>query len=363
MAKRRLKGEGSVWFDQANGRWMAKITLPTGKKRSKSGKTKKEALDWLTEQRSKVKKGIWVEDEALLLGDFITSYMDDVARHNLRPRTFNTHKGYVNKHIVPELGRIKLASLRPDQVQAFYTKKLDQGLAPRTVQYMHSILRKTLQQALKWGMVSRNVCDLVEAPKPVRKAPELLSVSEIHRFLETVKGHRYYPIYVLAVYTGMRQSEILGLHVADIDLERGTLQVRRIVQYVRGQGFIIADVKTEKSKRLVELPETAALVLREHLKTVTGELVFTASTGNPVYNRNLYRHFKNTLVALKLPDVTFHSLRHFHASALLKAGIHPKVVQERLGHSQISTTLDIYSHTVPSLQKEAAAQFNKILDV
>jgi integrase len=166
----------------------------------------------------------------------------------------------------------------------------------------------------------------------------------------------------MAIYTGMRQSEILGVRKIDIDLNNGIVHVRQQVQWVRGQGFVFMDVKTEKSKRPIALPETALEVMREYLKSAPGELAFTASTGNPVYSNSLYRHFKNTIKKLELPDVNFHSLRHFHASALLIAGVHPKVVQERLGHSQISTTLDIYSHTVPGLGKKAAEKFDNMLD-
>lgn len=362
MAKRRTKGEGSIWYDSKNDRWMAKITLPNKKRRTKSGKVRKELLDWLTDQRNKIRQGTFVTDENVKLGNFITSYMENVAVHNLRPRTYISHAGYVRNHIVPELGEIKLESLRPDQVQAFYTKKLESGLSPRTVQYIHSVLRKTLDQALRWGMVTRNVCDLVDAPRPVRKAPEIWNAEQIKLFLEAVKNHKYYPIYVMAIYTGMRQSEILGLRKIDIDLDNGIVHVQQQVQWVRGQGFVIMDVKTEKSKRPIVLPATALEVMSEHLKSAPGELAFTASTGNPVYSNSLYRHFKNTIKKLELPDVNFHSLRHFHASALLVAGVHPKVVQERLGHSQISTTLDIYSHTVPGLGKKAAEKFDKMLD-
>ncbi len=361
MVKRRSKGEGSVWFDEKNNRWMGKITLPNKKRRTKSGKTKKEILDWLTDQKSKIKKGVYVTDENVKLGDFITSYMEDVASHNLRPRTYIAHAGYVRNHIVPELGNIKLESLRPDQVQAFYTKKLRSGLSPSTVKYIHSILHKTLNQALRWGLVTRNVTDLVDTPKIIKKAPQIWNAEQLMTFLEAVTDHQYYPIYVVAAYTGMRQGEILGIEKKDIDLEKGVIHVRQQVQWVRGVGFVTMDVKTEKSKRPVVLPETALEIIREHLKGVESGFIFTASTGNPVYSNSLYRHFKRTGKKLGLPVVNFHSLRHTHATLLLKAGVHPKLVQERLGHSNISTTLDIYSHTVPSLGKEAAEKFDKVL--
>ena len=361
MVKRRAKGEGSVYFDEKNDRWIAQITLPNGKRRGKSGKTQKEVLDWLTEQRSIVKRGTFTSGEEIKLGDFLDRYMEDVASHSLRPRTYESHAGYVRNHIKPELGHLKLTSLRPDQVQAFYTKKLNEGLAKRTVQYMHAILHKALKQAMKWGLVVRNVTDLVDTPSPDRKPPEIWSPEQVNTFLEAVKEHRYFPIYVVAVYTGMRQGEILGIHKSDVDLEKGVIHVRYQIQPIRGKGLTVTEVKTKKSRRPVTIPSTALDVLKKHLLTVDEGLIFTTSTGNPVSARNLYRHFKKVIKKTGLPDIRFHDLRHTHATLLLQAGVNPKVVQERLGHSQISLTLDTYSHVIPSLQEEAAEKVEGIL--
>jgi len=357
---KRTKGEGTVYWDENRRNWRGQITLPTGKKKSKSSKNKKEVLSWLAEERSKIDKGIFIVEDKVKLGDFITSYMENVAVHTLRPKTYHSHFGYIKKHIIPYLGKYRLESIRPDHIQAFYTHLKEKGLSARTVQYIHTILHKTLKQAMRWGLVSRNVCDLVDVPKPQRQAPELLTAEQINLFLEHIKDHKYYPIYVVAVYTGMRQGEILGLRVNDVDLVKGYIFVRHQVQWVQGVGFIYSDVKTEKSRRLIPLPKKAVDVLKEHMVGIDSELVFTSSTGNPVYHNNLFRHFKETLKELEFPNVTFHSLRHLHATLLLIEGIHPKVVQERLGHSQISTTLDTYSHTIPSLGREAADRFNDI---
>lgn len=360
MAKRRLKGEGSVYYQKSRDRWLAQFTFPNGKRRTRAHKEKQVVLDWLTEQRNKVSKGTYVSDDKRRFGDFLDHYIEDVAKHSLRPRTLESHTGYIRNHIKPELGRIKLADLRPEQLQAFYTKKLNEGLARRTVEYLHAIIHKTLDQALRWGLVSRNVSDLVDPPRPKRKAPVIWNAEQIQTFLEAVEGHQYYPIYVVAVYTGMRQGEILGIHKQDVDLKSGTINVRHQLQPIKGKGLTVTQVKTDKSRRPVTLPETALTVLQEHLETLDSGLIFTTSKGNPIWAQTLYRHFKNTTKKLGLPDVTFHSLRHAHATLLLQAGVNPKVVQERLGHSQISLTLDTYSHVVPSLQEEAADKFERM---
>lgn len=361
MVKKRSHGEGTLYYDEKNDRWVAQVSLPNGKRRTKSGKDKKKLLDWLTEQRSKIKRGTFVTDNKIKLGDYLDRYMEDIAKHNLRPRTYETHAGYIRNHIKPELGHIRLVSLRPDQVQAFYTKKLNEGLAKRTVEYMHAILHKTLDQALRWGLVARNVTDLVDPPRPKRKPPTIWSAEEIQTFLESVEGHQYYPIYIVAVYTGMRQGEILGIHKEDVDLERGVINVKNQLQPIKGKGLTVTRVKSDKSQRPITLPETALNVLRQHLETVDKGLIFTTSKGKPIWAQTLYHHFKDTIEKLGLPDVNFHSLRHAHASLLLQAGTNPKVVQERLGHSSVLLTLDTYSHVVPSLQEEAAEKFEEMI--
>lgn len=361
MAKRRAKGDGSVYHDDKRDRWVAQITLPNGKRRGKTGDTQKEVLDWLTEQRSKVLKGTYVKDEKVTVADFLERYLETVARHNVRPKTFATYKGYVDNHIVPELGRIKLARLRPDQVQEFYDKKLKEDLAKRTVEQIHAILHKALKQALKWGLVSRNVTDLVDVPRPKRTPPKLWNSRQTTKFLEAAKGHMYYPIYVLAIYTGMRQSELLGIHREDVHLEQAVINVKHTVQRIPRKGLKVLPVKSEKSRRSIALPDTALSVLKEHLKAIDSGLIFTSSTGYPVDARELVRHFKTVIEETGLPEIRFHDLRHFHASALLQAGVNPKVVQERLGHSTAAFTLNVYSHTIPSLQKDAANKFEDII--
>lgn len=364
MVKRRAKGEGSIWYDKTNSRWMAKITLPNGNRRTKSGKERQEVLDWLAEQRVSAARGTYTTGEDVTLGDFIDSYMRDVAIHNLRPRTFESHSGYVRNHIKPELGHIKLSKLRPDHVQAFYAKKLEEGLAKRTVEYMHAILHKILKQAVRWDLVARNVTDLVDPPRPKQTPPKVWTTEQVKTFLDAVKDHHYYLIYLIAIYTGMRQAEILGIHKQDIDLENGIINVKNQVQPIRGKGLVVTQVKTEKSKRPVTLPETVLTLLRTHLESVESGLIFTASKGNTasaIWPHNLYRHFKATIEKLELPDVTFHSLRHFHATLLLQAGTNPKIVQERLGHSSVMLTLDTYSHVMPSLQEEVALKVEEQL--
>ncbi len=363
MAIRRTKGEGSIYYAKNVDLWIAQITLPNGKRTSKSSKSQKDVRDWLIDQRKQLNDGLYITDEHLKLAVFLDRYLKDIAFYHLRPRTYQRYTGIINNHIKPEIGNIKLSALRPNHIQALYSKKLKSGLSINTIRYIHAVLHKALFQALKWGLVARNVSDLVDKPKTERKIFKTWSPDDVNLFLEAVEQHRWYSIYVLAIYTGLRQGELLGIHREDVDLERGIINVRHQISAIRGQGLTITDLKTEKSRRPVTLPASALRVLSEFIDIVgiKSGLLFTTSTGKPISPRNLLRHFRATNEAIGIPHIRFHDLRHTHASLLLAAGVHPKVVQERLGHSQISLTLDTYSHLIPSMQTEAAEKFESII--
>ena len=337
--------------------------LPDGSKKVKYGKSQKEVREHHQTALNQLRQGLLAKDDTITVSEFLNRYMESVGKHTLRPRTVEAYSSLIRVHIDPGIGHIKLVQLRPDHLQAFYSQKLDAGLSKRTVHFIHSVLHKVLDQAMKWGMVPRNVADFVQAPKAEKKSFAFYTKDQLNLFLDTVKGHRFYPIYVLAVYCGFREGEVLGIHHEDIDLQNGVINVRHAVLSLKG-GLVITEPKTESSKRAVTLPPTALFVLKRHLeqlKTNQG-LVFTTSSGKPISPRNLVRHFKSALKEANLPDIRFHDLRHSHASLLLAAGVNPKIVQERLGHSQISLTLDTYSHVIPSLQDEAAEKVEEILN-
>ncbi len=265
MTKRRSKGEGTIYFNDRIDRWVAQITLPNGRRKSKSSKAQKEVRDWLIDQRKQLLEGLYVADDQIKLGGFLDRYMDDVAKHSLRPRSYEKYFGIINNHIKPDLGNFKLIALRPDQVQALYSRKLNEGVSEHTVRYIHAVLHKALNQALRWGLIARNVTDLVEKPRPKRKTITTWSAVEVNQFLETVSNHKWLPVYTLAVYTGMRQGEILGLHRDDIDLERGVINVRHQVSSIPGQGLVITEPKSDKARRPITIPPSTLDILRSHL--------------------------------------------------------------------------------------------------
>lgn len=361
MAKKRAKGEGTIFFSEAQNRWVAEMTLPSGKKKRKYEKNQKAARDWLLKQREDVNKGFTVKDDRISVSDYFERFLDDVVTHTLKPKTVSSYKYLIKTHIIPEIGPLRLIELRPDHLQALYSRKLEAGLSKRTVQYIHAVIRRALNQAVKWGLLYRNPTDAVIAPGPDKKPPEVLTEDQAKLFLATVENHRWYPMYVLAITMGMREGEILGLHWEDVDFKNREINVSHTVNYIDGKS-VIGQPKTKKSQRSISLPGLAVGVL-ENLERKESGLVFTTSSGKPISHRNLLRHFQASLEKAGIQRLRFHDLRHSFATFLLKKKVHPKVVQSILGHSTISLTIDTYSHILPDIQEEATKSIDEIFGV
>jgi integrase len=362
--KRRSRGEGSLYFLKSKGLWVSKITLPDGSRKVKYGKLQKDVREHHQTAINALRQGLMPKDDTLTVSQFSAAYMD-AARHTLRPKTIEGYSSLLKTHIIPSLGKIKLSQLRPDHLQTLYTQKLESGLSRRTVHFIHSIIHKFLDQALKWGLVVRNVADLVDAPTPKRRQLTVWNREEVSKFLEFTKINdpRFYPAFVLLVYGGFREGEVLGIHRSDINLERGTITVNHAVQYLLGKGVNITEPKTERSRRSVKLPLSAFNVLKVYLEGLkeNQKLLFTTDSGKPINPRFLIKHFKEDLRGAELPEIRLHDLRRTSATLLLSANVHPKVVQERLGHSSITLTLDTYSSVLPDIQDEAADKLERYI--
>jgi len=370
MAKRRGHGEGSISFVDAKKLWKARVTLDTGKRKTRYFKNQKDAKDWVLSIRGAARDGLLIEADKITVAEFLVQYLTDYAQHAVRPSTFQSYSNLIRLHIKPELGGIRLVQLRPDHLQALYALKLSAGLSDRTVQYIHGLLHRSLNKALRWGLVTRNVANHADAPSNKKKTMNTWDRVQVRRFLESVKRDRLSALYQLACGTGMRQGELLALQWQDVDLVGGTLKVVRSVQTVQGHGLVYSAPKSDKSRRLIMLPKFVVEALKRHQVTQDAlreldaweekGLVFTTGTGNALLPRNLVRHFKAKIAAAGVPNIRFHDMRHTAASLLLEQNTHPKVVQELLGHSQINLTLDTYSHVIPTLQKEAARTMDRI---
>lgn len=301
------------------------------------------------------------------LGDFLTIWLPTIAP-GVRPSTFSSYSGIVIDHLIPHLGENRLVDLTPMKIAAFLSELAISGnrrgkvrgpLSARTVRYCHTLLRRALSDAVAWGVAERNPAALVKAPRNRVPSPKTWSAEELGLFLASVKNERLYAAWMLLATTGMRRGEVLGLGWPEVDLTNQRLQVTKALVCVRYTPQV-SDPKTARGRRAVELDPSTNAVLGAHRTAMEGEgqnlagWVFCDKDGSPVHPVTLGRMFNHRVKREGLPRIRLHDLRHTYASIALSAGIHPKIVSERLGHANVTITLDTYSHVLPSLHREAA---------
>jgi integrase len=303
--------------------------------------------------------------DKITVGEFISRWLES-SEPRLRPATFRRYHDMLNRHAKPQIGHIKLAKLTPLDLQRHYTDRLDAGLSTTTVHHLHVMLHGALKQAVRWGMVARNVTEMVDAPR--RTFPDITTwnAEQVGQFFEVSDQGDLGALWRLALLTGMRRGELLGLKWEDIDLDRGSLAVRRTLSRGKGGTWEIGQPKTATGRRSIALPQSCVTALRKHRvaqnteRLRLGELwedndfVFTNRTGGPLHVNSMMLQFRKLTEAAGLPKIRFHDLRHTSATLLLAKGVHPKIVQERLGHADISMTLNRYSHVTPDMQRLAA---------
>lgn len=316
----------------------------------------------------------------LTVAEYLEQWLKDYAQTNTPPATFAMYRTMVHAHIIPALGSLPLAKLRPQAIQHLYNALLEHGrtdgkggLSPKSVLHVHRILREALQQAVEWQLLTANPANATRPPRPTQTEIPMLSPEVLQGLLEAAGKTRLYALIYLAMMTGLRRGELLGLRWEDVDIERRTLAVRQALQRLTGQGITFRVPKTRSSQRSVALSPETVRTLRAHRQHQLEErlllgpgyqdhgLVFTTPLGIPLDPANLRRAWEGIVKTAGTIDVRFHDLRHAHATLLLLQGTHPKVVSERLGHSSVRITLDTYSHVLPGLQAEAAANLDHVL--
>jgi integrase len=375
MAKRRGNGEGSI-TRRKDGLYMARywVETPKGSKRKTIyGKKRDEVADKLARALAERADGIVYDDENLTVGEYLNSWLKGSVRGSVRQSTFDRYEIAVRVHIKPALGRVKLKKLSPAHVAGFYQDRLAAGSAPASVNKLHVTLRKALDQAVKWHRVPRNVAEAVKAPRPAPPEMRTLSAEETRKLIEVARGDKLGALYMLAVHTGMRQGELLALKWQDVDLENAKLSVRRTLTMSNGR-ILLGELKTKKSRRTIRLTDAAIQALHEHLaRQLEGMerlgdayrdegLIFASQVGTPINPTNLRRRsFAALLRRANLPKIRFHDLRHTCATLLLSRNVHPKYVQELLGHANIAITLDTYSHVIPGMGDHAMRAMEDVL--
>lgn len=370
MAK-RANGEGSI-HQRRDGRWCASLSIGRGKRKHFLGKTREQVAKQLTRALKDRDDGLPPISERQTVGQFLHGWLE-ATRPSIRERTWVRYEQYVRLHAEPALGKVALPRLAPQHLQRLYADRLAAGSSPTTVHHLHAMLHRALKQAMRWNLVQRNVAELVDPPRVHRFEIAPLSPEQARKLLEAAAGDRLEALYVLALTTGMREGELLGLKWRDVDLAAGAVEVRGSLQRV-ASGLVVAEPKTKHSQRRIGLTQVAVSALRQH-KTHQAEerlrlggawqstdLVFVDEVGSPIdATRFLRQSFAPLLKRAGLPKVRFHDLRHSAATLLLGRGIHPKIVAEMLGHSQIGITLDLYSHVTPTIQRDATAAMESIV--
>lgn len=365
-SKRRGNGEGHI-RQRRDGRWEAMLTLPDGRRSSLYGKTRAEASEKLIELQRTIQQGLPVAHHARML---TVDYLDDWLvriEGTVRATTLRRYRELL-LHAVRAIGRVQLARLTPahlDRLYAHLQRSVEDGgagLSSSTAHRVHSALHAALKDAVREGLLARNVADVAHAPRDRDFEPRLWTVTQAREFLDAARDDRLGPFYILAALTGMRSGELRGLRWADVDLDGRALHLRMAM----GRDGELAETKTKAARRQIELPALAIDALRMQRRWQAEErlrfgpawhdsdLVFTSTIGTPLDQTNVLHALYRLLDRLELPRVRLHDLRHLQASLLLAAGVNAKVIQERLGHSRINVTMDTYAHLMPTLQREAA---------
>jgi integrase len=342
---------------------------------------KRDAERTLREMLTALEKGTYVQPNRLTLGEWLIQWQEGYVAMNTTPRTQESYRSIIHRHLIPALGTVQLHQLRPQHLLDYYAKSLAMGrvdrkggLSARSVLYHHRILSEALGHAVKMDLLSRNVAKLVTPPRPARAKLAVLAADDVTRLLEAMSDSPYYVFYSTLLYTGLRRGELLALKWRNVDLDLACLRVEE-TGYKLGKGeYVIKEAKTPHSRRSVALSPSLALLLRRHrsdqeelLASLGARLseeafVFARPDGKPLDPSHVTRTFAKLVRQAGLPHIRLHDLRHTHATLMLAAGIHPKIVSERLGHASIGITLDTYSHVLPGLQEAAAERFDRMLE-
>ncbi len=368
--RRRTKGSGTVW-QADSGNWVARATI-AGRRRSATCGTKREAEAALRKMLVDADRGLLVREDKLTVGEYLEVWSRDIAPVRLRVETLKSYQLIIRVHLLPVLANIKLSQLNRAHLRSLYASLGSKGLKPSTVHRVHAVLSSALGDALKDELIVRDVCrgmDLPSAPKPEMQC---LDASQCKALIAASKGTFYEALWTLLLYGGMRIGELLALRWSDLDLNRGTIRITR--NLTRSKSF--GEPKTSRGRRTITLPSPALDALRVHkarqaeqrlaavdwtdldLMFCTGveghSKTSTTAPGSPLTQRCVQDSFKRLLVRAGLPRVRLHDLRHSAISLMLSSGVPITTASQRAGHSRVSTTLDIYAHSMPSADREAA---------
>jgi integrase len=356
-------------------RWLIRVYLGRDsetKKRNYHNRTihgsLREAQAYLTRKLRERDLGRNLEGAKITLNEYLDRWLETAVGPRVRPKTFQDYRGMLYRYVRPVLGERVLAALRPLDLQSVYQQMIERGLSARTVRYANVVLKCAMQQAVRWRLLLENPADGLKVPQQVRNEMRSLTVEQARALLKAAKGTKYETVLAVALTTGMRPSEYLGLKWQEIDWARQTVSVIRSIRRLNGE-WCFSDTKRSRSRRPIKLQSWVVSLLRD-LQTKASaqdfypearDLIFTTPSGHPISADYLAKHFRSIIDLVGIPRLRLYDLRHSAATIALAAGVSPKVVSEQLGHASTAFTLDTYAHVLPHMQDEAAARVEAML--
>ncbi|WP_339816855.1 site-specific integrase [Paenibacillus sp. FSL R7-0216] len=351
--------------------WTFVVDIPpdpvTGARRQKKkgGFPTQQAAEYAcAELIASMSKSTYVPDNNITIKELLETWLEEYAKPNYKPTVYDVESTIVNKRIIPVIGKQRVQQIKPLTIARFYNE-LSKKYSPDYVRHIHAILRKAFRLASKWEMISTNPIEKVEAPKLRKTEMKIWTMEQCMHFLNIAEGHVHYIVYSLAIHTGMRKGEILGLRWKDINMEGKSLTIQQTVNWTPSEGIIIQDTKTASSTRRISIGSLLINDLVQQKEVIKAnkeqfgnkyqdnDLVCCYENGEPIKPRRITETFAYLTNKSGLPKIRFHDLRHSHASMLLNNGVNPKIGAERLGHSSVQIYLDRYSHLLPDMQRDA----------
>jgi integrase len=370
MSKRRGNNEGSL-YQRKDGLWCAQVSLD-GRRLTKYAKTQKECRGWIKETITKIDGGLTFEATLITVERFFELWLNgkELSR---RPGTVENYRKITTSYILPKLGQVRLQDITPNLITQLYLLLKEEGKGARSVQAVHVILHCALKQAVREGLLGRNPVDAVDRPRVEPTENQILTEEQARQLLTVATASIYETVFYLALVSGMRKGELLGLKWSDLDLAKGTIHVQRQLQCLNPGGYVLVPPKTKAGKRPIKLGQGMLGKLEKHrkdqelLKAAAGDkwqennLIFTSSIGTFMDQSRISKEFKRLLTKAGLPDLRFHDLRHTSLSLLLENGTPVNTVQQRAGHSKASVTVDIYGHAMSGSQNLAADTIDELV--
>lgn len=377
VTTKRGNREGSI-YKRADGRWAAQVALPGDsrahrRRKTVYGKTRADVASQLVEAQQTVQSGVPLPSDRMTVSELARDFLG-TKRGTVKYKTYENYEGLLRTHVSPSIGQITVSKLEPAHLVKLYQDLESGGLSARSVGNVHRVLHNMLGRAVRWNYAARNVAELVDPPRFKQREMVSLTPEQAKQFLKAAGDHRLEALFVVAITTGARLGELLGMAWRDVDLKAGTVRIRETLQRSE-TGHSLGDPKTSSSARTVALSSLGIAALERHRTRQTEErlkagaewadtgLVFTSSTGTALNPNNVYRRdFKPLAKSAGLPDdLRFHDLRHAFASLALSSGIPVTTVSQMLGHSNPGTTMRVYAHAIPGAQDEVARAMDSML--